>query len=110
MKKKRFKIKNRTIFGIPLYAEPHMRPGDGPEWAYRWWNRLLNAWMDLMMGLLIFAFVDMIYTLSVLYEERPDFYFRVMAKEWSAWEAARAADRYDSTYGVIFGQENGVKK
>lgn len=104
MKKPRFKIKNRMIFGIPLYAEPHMRPGNAPEWFYKWWDRFLNTVMDLVMGLLIVGFVNMIYSLNVLYKEHPGFYFKVMAKEWSRWEESRAAARHDSTYGVLFGR------
>ncbi len=51
--RRRFKIKNPKIFGIPLYVEPGMRPGNAPDWVYKWWNRGVRAWAGLMIGGLI---------------------------------------------------------
>lgn len=99
----RFKIKNRKIFGIPLYNEPGMRPGNAPEWVYRWWKRAIKAWTDLMGGVLIAVVAMNVYALHVLHQEKPWLFYRLVTPKWSSWQEQREAERFEHTYGELFG-------
>lgn len=71
-------FKHTKILGIPLVAGPGDRPGNAPDWVYKWWNRAINAWLDLMMGLVICAVFATLYALHELHQEQPAVFHKLM--------------------------------